>query len=97
MEKDIKKTREVTNEDLAIMVAKGFESVEKRFGVVENKISNLELKLTTDIHDFRTDFKSFKKDTNKSIEKIEEDVADLADTDMHHDKRIEKLENKAFA
>jgi len=70
------------------------ESINRSFSKVETKITNLDLKITTEIQDFRSDFKSFKKDTNESIKKTEEDIADLADTDMLHDKRIEKLENK---
>ena len=62
----------------------------------KDDLANLKLELKTDIHDFRTDFKSFKDDTNEAIKKIEEDVTELSDTDMLHDKRIEKLENKAF-
>ncbi|MEK7471099.1 MAG: hypothetical protein AAB623_00415 [Patescibacteria group bacterium] len=58
---------------------------------------NLKQELKTDIYDFRTEFKSFKEDTNESIKKTEEDVIELSDTDMLHDKRIEKLENKVFA
>jgi hypothetical protein len=55
-------------------------------------------KLETNIHfnNLESELKSFKKDTNESVEKTEVDVVDLADTVMGHDKRIEKLENKAF-
>ena len=82
--------KDITNLEL-------LESMNRSFSKVENKISNLDLKLTTEIQDFRSDFKSFRKDTEHSIKEIEKDTIDNTDTVMHHDKRIEKLENKIFA
>ena len=65
--------------------------------ILENMATKKDIEeIKIDINDLRTEFKSFKKDNNESVEKIEEDVADLLDTDMLHDKRIEKLENKVF-
>jgi hypothetical protein len=63
--------------------------------ILENMATKKDIgEIKTDMYDLHTEFKSFKKDTNESVEKIEKDVADLLDTDMLHDKRIEKLENK---
>jgi len=69
--------------------------------ILENMATKKDLedfKLETNVHfnNLETDLKSFKKDNEKSVEKIKEDVEDLKDTDMHYDKRIEKLENKVF-
>ena len=63
----------------------------------KNDLINLELKLTTEIQDFRSDFKSFKKDINDDMKEIKNDVVDIDDTSKHYDKRIEKLEDKIFA
>lgn len=87
MEKDEKV--KMTIDDLAVMVAKGFEGVEEKMATKQDVLS-----LQMDINSLRNDLKGFKKDTNESIAKTEEDVADLLDTDMLHDKRIEKLEKK---
>ena len=80
------------------------ESINRSFSNIENKISNLdskftiaELNLTTEIQDLRIDLKSFRKDTEYSVEEIKNDALDLVDTVMSQDKRIEKLENKVFA
>ena len=97
MEKDIKK--KMTIDKLAVMVASGFESVEKRMVTkddLKKDLFDLKLELKTDIHDLRTEIKSFKEDTGNSVKEIKDDMTNLEDTDMHHDKRIEKLEGKVF-
>ncbi|HPS21375.1 MAG TPA: hypothetical protein PLO44_01045 [Candidatus Paceibacterota bacterium] len=52
------------------------------------------LEIKTEIQDFRVEMKGFKNETENSIKTLKEDTADLLDTDMLHDKRIEKLEKK---
>ena len=84
-----KEEEKMTIDKLAIMVADGFEGIQKKMATKQDILA-----LQMDINGLSDDFKSFKKDTNESIAKTEEDVADLLDTDMLHDKRIEKLENK---
>lgn len=59
-------------------------------------IENVKLELKTEIHDLRTEVKGFRKDTEDSFRELSEDIADLSDTMMNHDHRIEKLENKVF-
>ncbi len=82
--------RMATKDDLKRMATKDDL---KRMATKEDLL-DLKLELKTDIYELRTEIKGFKKDTTDSIEKIEEDVADLTDTVMHQDKRIERLENK---
>lgn len=94
---DNKNDKEITNAELLESINRSFSSVEDKISNIENKLTNFELKVTTDIHDLSMDLKSFKKDATDSIEKQEADIADLNDTVFHQDKRIEKLENKAFA
>ena len=55
------------------------ESIIRSFSKVENKITNLDLKLTIEIQDFRSDFKSYKKDTEHDIKKIKNNALDLND------------------
>ena len=99
MEKENKK---ITINDLAIMIADGFEGMGKRINKVEKKMAtkkDLEsFKLETNNHfnNMETDLKSFKDDKNKSIEKLEKDVADLEKTELLYDKRIQKLEKEIF-
>ena len=87
--------KEITNVELLESINRSFSNVEKKMATKDDLI-NLKLELKTEIHDLCTEIKSFKKDTSDSIEKIKEDVTDTTDTVMHHDKRIEKLENKVF-
>jgi hypothetical protein len=92
--------KEITNIELLESINRSFSQVEKRFSdidikmVTKDDLLNLKVELKTEINDLRMEVKSFKNDTSESIKKIEEDVVDLLDTDMLHDKRIEKLENK---
>ena len=88
-----KENKKITNIELLKSINRSFSKVEKRMATKDDLI-NLELKLTTDIHDLRMEVKGFKKDTGDSVERIKEDVIDLTDTVMGHDKRIEKLEKK---
>ena len=87
MEKDI------TNKELLDSINRSFTKIEEKMATKQDLES---FKLETNIHfnNLETDLKSFKKEVEESIKKTEEDVADLLDTDMLHDKRIEKLENK---
>jgi predicted nucleic acid-binding Zn-ribbon protein len=71
------------------------DNIEKKMATKED-LTKLDLKLTTEIQDFRSDFKSYKKDTEHDIKEIKDDVVELDDTTTHYDKRIEKLENKFF-
>lgn len=92
MEKDEKV--KMTIDDLAVMVAKGFEGVEKDISELKKDVEVFKLETNVHFNNLETDLKSFKKEVNESVEKTKEDIVDLLDTDMLHDKRIEKLENK---
>lgn len=87
---------ETSNQEILESIIRSFSRVEEKMATKED-LMKLDLKLTTEIQDFRLDFKSYKKDTGDDIKKIKKDAVDLDDTVMHHDKRIEKLENKIFA
>ncbi|MFZ1019377.1 MAG: hypothetical protein WAN61_00090 [Minisyncoccia bacterium] len=99
---DHKEDKEITNTELLESINRSFSGIEKRMATKDDlkrmatkeDLLDLKLELKTDIYELRTEIKGFKKDTTDSIEKIEEDVADLTDTVMHQDKRIERLENK---
>jgi len=81
--------KEITNTEL-------LNSINRSFSRVEDKITNLESKLTTEIQDLRLDLKSFKKDTSDITNKQGEDIGDINETILIQDKRIDKLENKIF-
>ena len=85
------KKSKITIDKLATIVAKGFENT-----ATKDDLMNLKLELKTDIHDLRVEVRSFKKDTGQDAKELKNDAIDLNDTVMHHDKRIEKLENKVF-
>ncbi len=96
MEKEIKKIQESLE-----IVAKTTAYILENMATKED-LKNLATKedlsnVKSEIHDMRMDFKSFRNDTEDSIKEIKNDTTDLADTVMHQDKRIEKLENKVFA
>ena len=84
--------KEVTNSEL-------LESINRSFSKVEEKMATKEdiLALQLDINGLRSDLKSFKNETNESVENIKKDVLELEDTDKLYDKRLENLENKVFA
>lgn len=95
------KSNEVSINDLAIMVAKGFSSVENRMDKIENTVLETrkelkQFKLETSIKftDIQTDIKSFKQETRNSFEVVNEKLDDMADTNRINDKRIERLEMK---
>lgn len=87
---------ETSNQEILESIVRSFSKIEQKMATKEDLI-NLELKLTTEIQDFRSDFKSFKKDTEDDIKELKNTTTDLNDTSTHYDKRIEKLENKVFA
>jgi len=96
---DEQEKKEITNAELLESINRSFTKVEEKMATKEDlKKGLLELKieLKKDINDLSVDFKSFKKDTNDSVEKIEKDVVELDKTDLLYDTRIEKLENKVF-
>lgn len=99
--------KDTTNSELLEVIVGGFSKVESRFQKLEREMAtkedllslkveleNFRLETNTHFNNLETDLKSFKKDTTNTTDKTIEDVADLTDTVMHHDKRIEKLENK---
>ena len=94
--------KDITNAELLESINRSFSKVEEKMAAkddlkdVRKEILELKLELKKDINDLSVDFKSFKKDTDESIKKIEEDVVELDKTDLLYDKRIEKLENKVF-
>ena len=106
MEKEIKKIQDsvdiiakttayilenmVTKED-----AKSFVTKEdaKSF-VTKNDLESFKLEMNINFNNLGSDLKIFKNDTDESTKTTKDDVADLLDTVMIHDKRIEKLENK---
>jgi archaellum component FlaC len=57
--------RKVTTEDLALMVKKGFDSVDKRFDGVDDRLDRIE--------------KLILADHKRRIERLEEQVKDLRD------------------
>jgi len=80
----------------SVEILKGkVDNIETKMATKED-LMKLDLKLTTEIQDFRLDFKSYKKDIGDDIKEIKKDAVDLDDTVTHYDKRIEKLENKIF-
>ncbi|MFA6397850.1 MAG: hypothetical protein WDK96_03355 [Candidatus Paceibacterota bacterium] len=86
MENEIKQIKESVD-----IIAKTTASI------LDNMATKQELmEVKEELHDFRTEMKSFKNDTGDSIEKIDKEIADLEDTALLNDKRIEKLENKIF-
>jgi hypothetical protein len=91
MEKDIQKIQESVD-----IIAKTTAYILENMATKED-MNALKAELKTDINDFRGEMKGFKNETEDSIKELKSDVADLVDTDMLHDKRIEKIENKVFA
>lgn len=76
-EKQIKK--DVTLDDLALMVAKGFDKMDEKF--------NKEFKeLKADIKDIKSDTKEIKANLNKKVDTIEYNTLEY---------RVEKLEKRS--
>ena len=88
------KEKKITNAELLESINRSFSKMETKMATKDDLLK-LELKLTTEIHDIRMDFKSFKKDSNDSINKHTVDIDDLNDSLLLQDKRIEKLELKS--
>ena len=78
MKKSFKKTKKVTIDGLAVMVARGFSGVDKRFDVVEKDISELK----KDVSELKKDVSELKKDTGELKEgnkDIRRDIFNLGD------------------
>ncbi len=90
------KNKKITINDLAIMVAKGFENTATKDDLKELKLDAKKdiFKIQTSINSIETNLKSFKKDTGEILDTIEDKLEDLSDTVMSYDKRIETLEIK---
>ncbi|MEI7425229.1 MAG: hypothetical protein WCK10_03870 [Candidatus Staskawiczbacteria bacterium] len=92
--------KEITNIELLESINRSFSNVEKRFSEIEEKmvtkddLESFKLEMNVNFNNLGSDLKSFKNDTDESTKTTKDDVADLLDTVMIHDKRIEKLENK---
>ncbi len=84
MEK-LNKTKKVTTDDLAMMVAKGFENM-----VTKDSLELFKFDTNNHFNNLETDMKSVKKD----LFELKEKVDDIHDTVMGYDKRIEVLESQ---
>jgi len=65
----MKKEKEITLNDLALMVGKGFNKMDERFEKVEKRLGNVE----GDIHDMKNKIEQI----DRRLFSIEEDVADI--------------------
>jgi len=102
MEKDENKKIDNIEKLVEIIATNVFKLTDKVDNIEKKMVTKDDLeafKLETNVHfnNLESDLKSFKKDNGESIKEIKNDIIDLEDTDIHHDKRIEKLENKVFA
>lgn len=79
-------TKKITLEDLAVMIAEGFNAIENRFTGVEGNIAGL-----------RQDFKEFKKETTDNFERIDLRLQQVAyQSDYRElDQRVTTLERRA--
>jgi len=101
MEKDENKKIDNIEKLVEIIATNVFKLTDKVDNIEKKMVTKDDLeafKLETNVHfnNLESDLKSFKKDNGESIKEIKNDIIDLEDTDIHHDKRIEKLENKVF-
>ena len=101
MEKDENKKIDNIEKLVEIIATNVFKLTDKVDNIEKKMVTKDDLeafKLETNVHfnNLESDLKSFKKDNGESIKEIKNDITDLESTDMHHDKRIEKLENKVF-
>ena len=71
MKKSLKNTKKITTDDLAVMVARGFSGVDKRFDVVEKDISELK----KDIVEVKKDMSEVKE----NVKNTRKDVLNLGD------------------
>ncbi|MFA6273670.1 MAG: hypothetical protein WC662_00740 [Candidatus Paceibacterota bacterium] len=98
MEKENKKIDNIEKlvEVIATNVVKLTEDMTevKKNMVTKKDLEIFKLETKTHFNNLESDLKSFKDDTNNSVEKIKKEVIDLTDTDMLYDKRLEKLESK---
>ena len=86
---DKEEKNNITIDDLAVMVANGFESAKK-------DLELFKLDANTHFNNLETDLKSFKIETRDNFKELNEKFDDLSDTVTNHDKRIETLEEKAL-
>ena len=86
---DKEEKKNITIDDLAIMVANGFENAKK-------DLELFKLDSSTHFNNLETDLKSFKNDTKERLDKIDDRLEDIDDTVSGFDKRIEVLEEKVL-
>jgi len=98
--------QDLTKSELLESINRSFSNIEAKMATKEDlenlkvatkrDLESVRIELKTEIHDFRMEVKGFRNDTEDSFGEIIDDIADLTDTVMHQDHRIEKLENKVF-
>ena len=103
-----KEKKNITIDDLAIMVAGGFagakkdvelgfvaakKEVELGFASAKKDLELFKLETNTHFNNIETDLKSVKND----LSELQDKVDDIHETVMSYDKRIEVLEDKVLA
>lgn len=85
MNKEKQTKKEITLDDLALMVAKGFDEMNEKmddgFKEAKSDINKLEI----NVRDIKTDVKDIKANLNKKVDKIDHNTLTY---------RVEKLEKK---
>ena len=71
----IKNKKEVTLDDLAIMVTRGFESNDRSFENIEQRFENIDKKF----FNLENNISSFKSETEANFKKVRNDILDIGD------------------
>ncbi len=81
------KTNKITLEDLAGMVAQGFQRVEERFVQIDARLNNHEVLLSALIDDMRIvkdDIKDIKEDLKSTVHTVAIHVREIAKIQSHN-------------
>lgn len=80
--------KEITIDDLALMIAKGFNNTDTKFKELKSEIAETKNELKAEIKELKLDIREIKTNLNKKVDKIDHNTLAY---------RVEKLEKKFAA
>lgn len=92
----LKEKSKTTIDDLANMVAKGFESIENRFESIDNRFESIENRMTTkdDIEEVNKKIDKLDSEVNNKLSRLDSSVEEIRDMLSVNDEEITNLQKR---